>query len=120
MSRLVTKPTMWLCAQQRLRSALASAQSDQSLLWAQWVAKGPSFFHADSEDSDQTGHTLTLLVLSRGGSYHLVYSSCYLMRLYYEHTCTYACMLFCCCLPLNCMTFLHIRFVSAFMTIIIE
>ena len=25
------KPTMWLCAQRRLRSAWASAQSDQSL-----------------------------------------------------------------------------------------
>ena len=31
MSRLMTKPTMWLCAQRRLRSALASAQSGQSL-----------------------------------------------------------------------------------------
>ena len=30
MSRLMTKPTKWLCAQQRLRSAWASAQSDQS------------------------------------------------------------------------------------------
>ena len=28
---LMTKPTMWLCAQRRLRSAWASAQSDQSL-----------------------------------------------------------------------------------------
>ena len=27
----MTKPTMWLCAQRRLRSALAFAQSDQSL-----------------------------------------------------------------------------------------
>ena len=46
---------------------------------AQWVAKDPSFFHADREDSDQTGRiprlicvftgrTATLLVLSRGGS----------------------------------------------------
>ena len=30
MSRLVTKPTMWLCAQRRLRSAWVFAQSDQS------------------------------------------------------------------------------------------
>ena len=30
-SRLMTKPTKWLCAQRRLRSALASAQSDQSI-----------------------------------------------------------------------------------------
>ena len=30
LSRLMTKPTQWLCAQWRLRSAWASAQSDQS------------------------------------------------------------------------------------------
>ena len=52
----------------------------ESSLCAQWVAKDPSFLHADSEDSDQTGRmprliwvfaglTLTLLVLSWGGSY---------------------------------------------------
>ena len=41
-----------MCAQRRLRSAWASAQSDQSSLCTQWV---PSFLHADSEDSDQTG-----------------------------------------------------------------
>ena len=52
LSRLMTKPTMWLCAQRRLRSAWASAQSDQSSLCAQWVAMGPRFLHADSEDSE--------------------------------------------------------------------
>ena len=31
MSCNITKPTMWLCAQRRLRSAWASAQSDQNL-----------------------------------------------------------------------------------------
>ena len=31
MSHLMTKPTKWLCTQQRLRSAWASAQSEQSL-----------------------------------------------------------------------------------------
>ena len=61
MSRDMTKPTMWLCAQRRLRSVWASAQSDQSSLWAQWVAKGPSFLHADSEDSDQTGRVPRLI-----------------------------------------------------------
>ena len=42
---------------------------------AQWVAKDPSFLHADSEDSDQTGRiwvfaelTVILLVLSCRGS----------------------------------------------------
>ena len=32
-----------LCAERRLRSACASAQSDQSLLCAQWLTKDPSF-----------------------------------------------------------------------------
>ena len=51
-SRLMTKPTTWLCAQRRLRSAWAFAQSDQSLrcalngllsscgqrrLWSDWA-----------------------------------------------------------------------------------
>ena len=51
----------------------------ESSLCAQWVAKDPSFLHADSEDSDQTGRiprliwvfagrTLILLVLSCRGS----------------------------------------------------
>ena len=50
-----------------------------SSLCTQWVAKDPSFLHADSEDSDQTGRmprliwvfagrTTTLFVLSWGGS----------------------------------------------------
>ena len=54
----------------------------ESSLCAQWVAKDPSFLHADSEDSDQTGQmprliwvfagrTLILLVLSCRGSYNL-------------------------------------------------
>ena len=42
MSCRMTKPTKTMCAQGRLRSA--------------WVAKDTSFLHADSEDSDQTGH----------------------------------------------------------------
>ena len=52
----------------------------ESSLCAQWVAKDPSFLHADDEDSDQPGqiprliwvfigHTATLLVLSCHGSY---------------------------------------------------
>ena len=80
MSHDMTKPTKWVCAQRRLRSAWASAQFDQSSLCAQWVAEGPRFLHADSEDSDQTGwmprliwvfagRTLILLVLSCRGSY---------------------------------------------------
>ena len=49
MSRNMTKPTKWLCAQRRLRSAWASAQSDQSSLC---VAKDPSFLHVDCEDCE--------------------------------------------------------------------
>ena len=52
----------------------------QSSLCAQWVAKDPSFLHADSKDSDQTGRmprlirvfagrTLISLVLSCCSSY---------------------------------------------------
>ena len=55
MSRDMTKPTKWLCAQRRLRSAWASAQSDQSSLCAQLVAKDPSFLHADSGDLIRLG-----------------------------------------------------------------
>ena len=40
-----------------------------SSLCVEWVAKGPSFLHADNEDSDQTGRTVTLLVLSCRGSF---------------------------------------------------
>ena len=46
---------------ERLRSAWASAQSDQSLRCTQWVAKDPRFLHAGSEDSDQTGRMPRLI-----------------------------------------------------------
>ena len=49
-SRDMTKPTKWLCAQRRLRSALASAQSDLSLRCALMGAKDTSFLLADSEN----------------------------------------------------------------------
>ena len=67
LSRLVTKPTMWLCAHRRLRSTWASAQIGQSSLSA-WRNLGPLVTHwAHSEDwSDWAG----LLVSSRSGSFH--------------------------------------------------
>ena len=76
----MTKQTKWVCAQRRLRSAWASAQSDQSSLSA-WRKLGSLATHwAHSEDSDQTGRmprliwvfagcTLILLVLSYRGSF---------------------------------------------------
>ena len=33
----------------------------ESSLCAQWIAKDPSFLHADSEDSDQTGRMPRLI-----------------------------------------------------------
>ena len=72
MSCLMTKPTKWLCAQRRLRSAWASAQSDQSSLCTQWVAKDPSFLHADSKDSDQTGRMPRLIWVFAGRTCHFV------------------------------------------------
>ena len=50
-----------LCAQRRLRSAWASAQSHQSSLCTQWVAMDPSFLHVDSEDFDQAGRMPRLI-----------------------------------------------------------
>ena len=41
LSRDMSKPTMWLYAQRRLRSAWASAQSDQSLRCALEETLGP-------------------------------------------------------------------------------
>ena len=87
---LCTQHHNWAASWQKQQSDCApSEDSDQpwhppSLIrvFAQWVAKDPSFLHADSEDSDQTGRmprliwvfagpTAILLVLSRGGSYWL-------------------------------------------------
>ena len=66
------KPTKWLYAQRRLRSALASAQSDQPSLCAQWVAKDPNFLHVDVEDSDQTGWMPRLIWVFAGRAVTLV------------------------------------------------
>ena len=57
-SRLKTKSTKWMCAQRRLRTAFASAQSS---LCTQWVDKDPSFLYTDSEDSNHTGRMLRLI-----------------------------------------------------------
>ena len=92
----MTKPTKWVCAQRRLRSAWASAQSDQSLRCApNWVAKDPRFLHADSEDTDQTGRmprliwvfagrTLSLLVFTCRGSHN--WSSCKIQDFWCERS----------------------------------
>ena len=56
LSRLKTKPTKWSMrpAKTQISLGIRPVWSESSLC-AQWVAKDPSFLHADSEDSDQTG-----------------------------------------------------------------
>ena len=44
----------------------------KSSLWAQWVAKNPSFLHADNEDSDQTGQMPRLTWVFTGRTSHFV------------------------------------------------
>ena len=57
MSHDMTKPTKWVCAQQRLSSAWASTLTDQGIhpVWSVFAvhsmgSKDPRFIHADSED----------------------------------------------------------------------
>ena len=59
------------CAYQRLRSAWASAPSDESSLCAQKVANDPSFFHADSEDF-QTGRMPRMIWVFAGRTSHFL------------------------------------------------
>ena len=44
----------------------------ETLLCAQWVAKDPSFLHADNEDSDQSGRMLRLNCVFAGRTCHFV------------------------------------------------
>ena len=44
----------------------------ESSLCTQWVAKGPSFLHADSEDTDQTGRMPRLIWVFAGRTCHFV------------------------------------------------
>ena len=69
-----------ICTQRRLRSAWISAKSDQSSLCAHCVAKGPSYLHANSEDSDQTGQMPRLIWVFAGCTCHFVG---FVMRYYF-------------------------------------
>ena len=44
----------------------------ESSMCVQWVAKGPSFLHADSEDSDQSGRLPRLIWVFAGRTSHFV------------------------------------------------
>ena len=61
MSHVMRKPRNDVCAQRRLRSAWAFAQSGQSSLWTQWVTKEPRLL-------SRTAKTLIRLGGERGGS----------------------------------------------------
>ena len=51
MSRSMTKPTKWHVHPARTQTSLGICPVwSESLLCAQWVAKDPSFLHADTED----------------------------------------------------------------------
>ena len=74
-------------AKTQIRLGIRPVWSESSLC-AQWVAKDPSFFHADSEDSDQTGWSLRWTHMSFCWFCHevahillfVISSSCYSMH----------------------------------------
>ena len=71
MSRDMTKQN-GMCTQQRLRSAWASAQSDQSSLSARRKLGSLATHWAHSEDSDQTGRMPRLIWVFAGRTCHFV------------------------------------------------
>ena len=77
--RLFWSPTTvnkWAAAWQNLQKWLCQISlgfrpvCSESSLCAQWVAKDPSFLHADSEDSDQTGRMPRLIWVFAGRTCH--------------------------------------------------
>ena len=75
LSCLIRKPTNWLCIKWRQINLGIRTVWSESLLCTQswqWVAKDPSFLHADSEDSDQTGRMPRLLCVFSGRTCHFV------------------------------------------------
>ena len=56
----------------------------ESSLGAQWVAKDPSFLHADSEDSDQTGWMPRLIWVFAGRTAILLVLSCRGSHIFHE------------------------------------
>ena len=53
----------------QIRLGIRSVLSESSLC-AQWIAKDPSFLHANSEDSDQTGRMPRLILVFAGRTCH--------------------------------------------------
>ena len=73
MSRLKTKPTKWSVrpAKTQISLGIRPVWSESSLC-AQWVANDTSFFHADSEDSDQIGLMPRLIWVFAGRTCYFV------------------------------------------------
>ena len=72
LSHLMIKPTKWhvRLAKTQIRLGIRPVWSESSLC-AQWVTNGPSFLHADSEDSDQTGRMPRLIWVFAGRTGHI-------------------------------------------------
>ena len=73
LSQRMTKPTKWHVrpAKTQISLGICSVWSE-TLLSAQEVAENPSFLHADSEDSDQTGLMPRLIWVVSGRTCHFV------------------------------------------------
>ena len=69
MSRIMTKPTKWHVGPAKTQ---ISPGGSESSLCDQWVATDPTFLHADSEDSDQTGRMPRLIWVFAGRTCHFV------------------------------------------------
>ena len=72
-SHCMTKPTNWTVrpAKTQISLGIRPVWSESSLC-AQWVAMDPSFLHADSEHSDQTGWMPRLIWVFAGHTCHFV------------------------------------------------
>ena len=66
------KTTKWSACPAKTQITWASAQSDQSSLCTQWIAKDQSFLHEDSNDSDQSGWMPRLIWVFAGCTGHFV------------------------------------------------
>ena len=104
MSRLLTKPTKWQCAQRRLRSSWASAQSNQSSLTVRRNIGSSATRWANCEDSDQTGRMPRLIWVFAGRTYHFVgfVMTRLILLLILEGTHSYVC-------PSVCLIYLLMR-----------
>ena len=73
-----------------IMTCVPSEDTDQPVhppsLCAQWAANDPSFLHAESEDSDQTGRMPRLIWVFAGRTCHLVGFVMRRLKYLYEHS----------------------------------